>query len=254
MAKAKKLPSGSWRCQVFDHMDENGKRHYRSFTSADPSPKGKREAEYAAAQFAANKRDITKLSSLTFGSALDNYILRRSSVLSPGTIREYKRIRKVGYYDIMEKKIHNITQEYIQELINKDSVNHSPKTVRCNHGLIASVMKQERPDFALNTILPKKVRPSLYIPSDMDVKRLIQYVKGTDMELPILLAAFGPMRRGEICALNSDHINDNIIHVEFAVSLSVFMTSGIIQHPFNMLWGFPMHISCSVAVGVLMES
>lgn len=33
------------------------------------------------------------------------------------------------------------------------------------------------------------------------------------MELPILLAAFGPMRRGEICALDSTDISGNIVHV-----------------------------------------
>lgn len=36
---------------------------------------------------------------------------------------------------------------------------------------------------------------------------------GTDMELPILLAAFGPMRRGEICCLQSENISGNIVHV-----------------------------------------
>ena len=33
------------------------------------------------------------------------------------------------------------------------------------------------------------------------------------MELPVLLAAFGPMRRGEICALTSDDISGNVVHV-----------------------------------------
>ena len=33
------------------------------------------------------------------------------------------------------------------------------------------------------------------------------------MELPILLAAFGPMRRGEICALDSRDVSGNIVHV-----------------------------------------
>lgn len=33
------------------------------------------------------------------------------------------------------------------------------------------------------------------------------------MELPILLAAFGPMRRGEICALDTADISGNIVHV-----------------------------------------
>ena len=55
MATAKKLPSGSWRCLVYDYTDENGKRIYRSFTSDDPSPAGKRKAEALAAQYAAEK-------------------------------------------------------------------------------------------------------------------------------------------------------------------------------------------------------
>ncbi len=37
--------------------------------------------------------------------------------------------------------------------------------------------------------------------------------RDTDMELPILLAAFGPMRRGEICALHSENITGNRMHV-----------------------------------------
>lgn len=56
MAKAKKLPSGSWRVLVFDHYEpvlnpdgtpvmQNGKpkqkRIYQSFTDDDPSTKGR---------------------------------------------------------------------------------------------------------------------------------------------------------------------------------------------------------------------
>ena len=40
------------------------------------------------------------------------------------------------------------------------------------------------------------------------------------MEIPVLLAAFGPMRRGEICALDSDHIKGNIVHVEYSIALN----------------------------------
>ena len=44
MATAKKLPSGSWRCQVFSHFEEQiqpdgtvkKKRIYKSFTCDDP--------------------------------------------------------------------------------------------------------------------------------------------------------------------------------------------------------------------------
>ena len=45
------------------------------------------------------------------------------------------------------------------------------------------------------------------------MKQLIGAAKGTEMELPILLAAFGPMRRGEIAALTIDNIHGNTVHV-----------------------------------------
>jgi len=94
-----------------------------------------------------------------------------------------------------------------------ESIKHSPKTVRNTHGLISAVLSQYRPDLRLTTALPKKVRPYLYIPSDAEIKRLIEYASGTEMELPVLLAAFGPMRRGEISALTTDNISGNRVHV-----------------------------------------
>ena len=43
-------------------------------------------------------------------------------------------------------------------------------------------------------------------------------VRGTRLEMPVLLAAFGPMRCGEICALDSDHVRGNVVHVEFSLA------------------------------------
>lgn len=221
MPTAKKLPSGSWRCQVFSHYEENilqdgtikKKRIYKSFTSDNPTKDGKRLAELAAAQYAASKKERKSNCSMTYGEALDEYIESRSAVLSPRTIMDYKRIRKNDIQGIMNIKIPDLTQEDIQEAINADARIHSPKTVRNTHGLISAVLKQYRPEFALNTSLPKRKRTELYIPSDKDIQKLMQYVSGTEMELPILLAAFGPMRRGEICALNDSDISGNVVHV-----------------------------------------
>lgn len=227
MATAKKLKSGSWRCQVYSHTEEipqadgktKKKRIYKSFTCDIPGPKGKRIAERMAAEWAANK-EAHKSCNLTFADALDQYIESRTSILSPATIREYKRTRKADLKGLMNIRIDSITQEQIQKEINKESLTHSPKSVRNMHGLLSAVMRAYRPDFALSTALPKKVRPKLNIPTKDDIQRLIACVKGTDMEIPVLLAAFGPMRRGEICALDSDHISGNIVHVEYSMALN----------------------------------
>lgn len=73
MPTAKKLPSGSWRCQVYSHSviltdkdgnivyDENGnikkKRIYESFTSDDTTKRGKVEAESMANDVILNRKD-----------------------------------------------------------------------------------------------------------------------------------------------------------------------------------------------------
>ncbi len=221
MSKARKLPSGSWRCLVYSHTESvydekkqewTDKRIYESFTCDDPSPAGRRKVEAMAAEFALNKTRA-KTSTITFEEAVDKYIESRKSVLSPRTIGSYRQIRHTNLKSLMNIRIDRITQEDIQKAVNFESISHSPKTVRNFHGLISAVMSQYRPEFVIHTELPKRVRANIYVPSDAEIRNLMDIVKGTDMELPILLAAFGPMRRGEICALTTDNINGNIVHV-----------------------------------------
>lgn len=222
MATAKKLPSGSWRCQVLSHTEEYtkpdgtiGKRKIRkSFTCDDPTKRGKRICEQMAAEWAASKEQHSPVAeSLTFGEALDDYISSRENILSPCTIRDYRGTQRNYIQSLMGIKIDAITQEDIQKAINLEAVKLSSKTVRNIHGLVSAVLRVYRPSMALNTALPKKKRIQLYIPSDEEVKILMNTVEGTELEIPVLLAAFGPMRRGEICALEQSDINGNIVHV-----------------------------------------
>jgi integrase len=221
MAKAKKLPSGSWRCLVYDYTDGDGKRHYKSFTSDDSTAQGKRDAEFEAAEYARTKEKQTIVSSSTLKNAIVSYIKAKENVLSPSTIRGYKVIQNVlenDYTTFLDVSIGKLDNKTYQLFINQISQSKSPKTVRNYNGLLTAVLAEN--GVSIKTSLPKKIRPSLYIPSDDDIKRILDETKGTDLEIPILLAAFGPMRRGEICALDSNHINGNIVHVEFNVVMN----------------------------------
>ena len=227
MPTAKKLPSGSWRCQVFSHYEENKqpdgtikkKRIYESFTSDDTTNRGKKEAEAKAATFALNKERTSK-SNITFSEALQRYIDSRSEILSPASIRKYRSMEKNLPNALLEKKIKQIDSKTIQVLVNELAVSKSPKTIRDIHGLISAVLKQNNCNVVLNTAMPKKIRPELYIPTDTDIKELISAVMGTDMAIPVYLAAFGAMRRGEIAALTSQDIDCNIIHINKTMVLS----------------------------------
>lgn len=74
-------------------------------------------------------------------------------------------------------------------------------------------MKRFRPGIVINITLPKKLRSNIYIPTEADIKKIVRASEGTIMEVPILLAAFGAMRRGEICALQKSDIKNHTIHV-----------------------------------------
>jgi integrase len=150
---------------------------------------------------------------MTFGAAAEEYIALRESVLSPTTVDSYRHILKRYLVGLSARQITHITSKHVQQIINEYSAELSPKTIRNIHGFISVVMKEYRPDFALRVKLPKKKPTDQYIPTDADVKKLIGAARGTQIELPILLAAFGPMRRGEIAALRSENISGNIVHV-----------------------------------------
>ncbi len=215
MATAKKLPSGKYRCLIYIGM-ENGKRKYKSFT-ADT----KKEAELKATQYVMDKeknRKNTQNENL-FCDELENYIAVKEAVLSPSTIRGYRNIQKMlkeKYSIFCNIKISDITQDDVQNVISNLSKTKSPKTVRNYHGLISSIIGS---NLTLNTTMPQRVQPDLYIPSDSEIQVLVNAVTNTELEIPVLLGAFCMMRRGEICGLSMNDIKGNTIHVHHSLVL-----------------------------------
>ncbi len=206
MAKAKRLPSGNWRVQASKVID--GKQIRKSFTAPD-----KRKAELLAAQWSDDMTEQNDTENITLKQAFEKYIEIKENVLSPSTTINYKSIARVALQDIMHLPIGKITQPQIQKSVNIYSATHSPKSVRNCIGLLTAVLGMFRPDFKVSITAPQKEKKELYIPDDENMKKVLQAAEGTELEIPILLAAFGPMRRGEICAITSDDVHGNIITV-----------------------------------------
>ena len=209
MVKAKQLSSGSWRCQVFDYQDENGKRHYKSFTAPT-----RREAEDMASdfQFAVKKRSYAVDRTLTAGQAVNRYIRAKTGVLSPATIRGYKAIERNYIENIKDKQIHALTSYDMQLFISEVSQKVKPKTVANVYGLMYSSILMFRPDAVFRVTLPKKPKYKQKTPSDREVVALFNAAT-PEMKLCIGLAAFGSLRRGEICALKHSDIDGNKVYV-----------------------------------------
>lgn len=206
MAKAKKLKSGSWRVLVYDYTDENKKRHYKSFTAPT-----RKQAEYMAAEYSLSRRG-SSYEDLTLSEAYERYINSKSSVLSPSTIREYKRSHKNHFQKLMPMKLSKITSEIIQTAVNEASASYSPKSVRNMHGLLHSVIKAYRPELVINVRLPQRIKPDYVIPTTKDIQILLR-AADNKIRVPILLASSGSLRRSEICALRPDDVTEFGVNV-----------------------------------------
>ncbi len=157
-----------------------------------------------------------KYKSLTFKAAAEEYIESKRNVLSPSTIRGYAGIMRQISDKFLSENIHDITALDVQSEINRMAKDHSPKTVRNHHGFISAVLSMYCPGINLNTTLPQKVKSEPYIPSDEDIKKILEYSKGTSYEIPIVLACYG-MRRSEICALTPDDIDGDVVEINKAL-------------------------------------
>ena len=209
MSKPQKLPSGNWRVQVSKTV--NGKLVRKSFTDPD-----KRKAELMAAQWLTEQEEQAP-QKITLRQAYEKYIEMKSNVLSPTTIRAYKSMSKFTFEAIMDMPLDKISNTLVQIEVNTLTAKATPKYVRNAYGLLTAVLKAFSPNLTLHITLPQKNKPSLYIPEDNEVKKLLKSIEGKSLEIPVLLAAFGPMRRGEICALTDEDIKGNIITVNKAM-------------------------------------
>lgn len=216
MARKKKgeLPSGNVRIQVFDYTDVNGKRHYKSFTAPT-----RREAQLLAAEWRMSpERDSP--AKLSVYSAVERYISLKKNVLSPSTVRGYDGLLRNHFSGWFGRTlISELDSQTAQIWISDLTAKVSPKTVRNAYGLLSASVDMFRPELTLRIQLPARKKPELYTPNDEDIKILLEHIKGTELELAVLLAAFGPLRRGEICALEHGDIKGNTVSVSKSMVL-----------------------------------
>ncbi len=200
--KAKKLPSGNWRARAY--YTENGEQKCKSFTAET-----KKEAEYLASMFLVKEKDRKKCG-MTVGQAIDEYINNKENILSPTTINSYRGIRKNSLDELCSIPIAELEQGIVQKHFNKLAMKKSPKTLSCAHGLLVSVLNVYAPEIRLNTTLPKKQKKIKNFP---EVTKIISVIKGTEIELPCLLAIWQGLRMSEVRGIKKSDIKDGVLTI-----------------------------------------
>lgn len=228
MAKAKKLPSGSYRCQA-SFTDDDGVVHRASFTEDTA-----RLAEAKAAMWKAGMLEKEAMKNhLPLGEAIDEYIdTCRATGMSPATIRAHVASRKSAFPLLINKRVDRITIQDVQRQINARAQEVSAKTIRNNLGLLSITLKQNGVQLDMSALrLPKRKKRTINVPTDRQVTAMLDELrerKDDDMFIAVMLAALYGLRRSEICALtwgdiSPDHVltiskalvrDENNVHVE----------------------------------------
>lgn len=203
-----KLPSGSYRIRQM----YQGKM-YSVTVPYKPTPKDALKLLSEKMQGTAPKHEKKK-----FSESAKEYVELKENVLSPRTVREYLFYinRLPNWFTSMNTS--DIMQMDIQKCVNELSADKAPKTVRSLHAFISAVMGQFRPDMNISTTLPQMHRNEPYIPSNEDVKKLLEYTKenAPHFYVPIFLGGYS-IRRSELLALTLEDIdNRGFLHINKA--------------------------------------
>ena len=209
MAKAKQLPSGSWRIRVYD----GELKKQISFTSNLVGKAGKAEAELMAREYMLGKRKKVKQGK-TVGECIDEYINLKENILSPTSIAGYRKERRNSLAELCDIPLSELTATDIQAHINKLSLTKSAKTVRCAHGLLVSVLHVFAPDMRITTTLPKMQKKIKQLPT---VEEVMKAVIGSEIELPCLLAMWCSFRMSEVKGIKRSDIKDGVLTIQRSV-------------------------------------
>lgn len=195
-----KLPSGSYRITQMYH----GKR-YRKTLPYKPTQK-------EAVRIMADLFDglPEQGDGYSVGYYLEKYLddcRNRSKELSPTTIKNYGSIVRNISDQFKAKRFFDVTEQDVrQELIDYGKT-RSNKSVKNLKGYLTCVFASYRPQFTFTHNLPTEEPKAEYEPTTDDIKRILDYAKGSKYEIALRLSVLG-LRRGEILALEPSDLSD----------------------------------------------
>lgn len=210
MAKPKKTKAGTWTVRVFLYRDEDGKPHYGRVTRDT-----KDECALAAAQLKSEgKKKKKDPAPMTVGDACDKY-LDLCQLLSPTTLVGYDKIRRTAFPHLMPVPVEKLDEPTVQAAINKEALREgrrgriSAKTVSSEWAFIASALwKICRIRF--DVTLPKRQKHYKEYP---EPARVVDAIRGTDIELPCMLALWLSFTSSEIRGLRWEDLQDGVLTI-----------------------------------------
>lgn len=180
----------------------------------------KRQAQLIKAEYQANKRMITRTADITVAQAIDKYIesRRAGNKISDRTVAQYEYIKEQRFQSIMQMKISKVTKDVLQDAVDTELAKPSrkggtvkTKTVKDAFNLVAAAIRKFNKQIETDVDFPETQRTFKFLPEPQDI---FKAVKGTDVELPVLLAMWLSLSMSEIRGLTkSKSIHDGKLYI-----------------------------------------
>lgn len=176
----------------------------------------KRQAALIKAEHQTGKRSPQSSGGKTLAEGIEEYIARRSNILSKSTIRGYTSIKNARFPSVMNKPL--TAQRDWQRIINIEAATCSPATVKKGWSVVCSVMDM------YGIQVPKVILPSIMREEHewLTPEQILTFVDAVKSEHWAAAALLGlhSLRRSEIYAVlqrGGIDIKNNVIHVRGAM-------------------------------------
>ena len=206
---------------VLDYVDENGKRNRPWIPTGLPEKGNKRKAE-ALLSKVRNSYEPPKVteeglrSDMLFADYLEQWLEVAKTRIAVATYSSYSgmvRSTIAPYFRKIKVKLCDLEARHIQTFYNEKLKVVKPNTVIHYHAVIHSALKYAvKTDMLSENVADKVDRPKknsfqpVFLSAD-EMETLFRELKGSKLELPVMVAAFYGFRRGEVLGLKWDAID-----------------------------------------------
>ena len=207
---------------VLNYRNAGGQRKTKWIALGLPEKGNKRKAEAELARLRAEFEPPKEVGDLSSDMLFADYLLEWLEIakgrLAVATYSSYAAMIKkpVGpYFRQRNLTLRELEARHLQMFYSEMLRKVKPNTVIHYHAIIHSALKYAmKTDMVPQNVAMKVDRPrkNSFQPTFLDaeqMQKLFEIVKGTRLELPVLVAAFYGLRRGEVLGLKWDAIDFN---------------------------------------------
>lgn len=207
---------------VISYTDVNGKRHQKWISTGLPQKGNKRKAEEELIRIR-NSFEPPKVvqelgSDMLFSDYLEQWldiVKVRVKITTFSSYQEMVRNVIAPYFAKKGIRLNELEARHIQQFYSEKLKTVTANSVIHYHAVIHQALKYAmKTDMISQNVAVKVDRPrkNSFQPNFLDadeIQKLFEIVKGTRLELPVLVAAFYGLRRGEVLGLKWDAIDFN---------------------------------------------